>query len=199
MAAMPPMLAYTVQSSPWTANAPSVVVGFGSNATWMTPAQPQDDSYWIVFFSRANPRQKVKEWVIPGNNNSQVPPGIDTYINDPEYIFAVATQTLSTLHVPQGPFYDFLAKYGAGRELQKLEQLNAVLSCGGYGHVNYALTSQAGGRNDPKIPPPPSYEMGDYRGNQVIMMMSLMPMESGAPPYSICDCYTFRAQGAHHA
>jgi len=43
----------------------------------------------------------------------------------------------NTLHVPQGPFYDFLAKYGAGRELQKLEQLNAVLSCGSYGRMNY--------------------------------------------------------------
>ena len=70
---------------------------------------------------------------MPGQNNSTVPADIDTYMNNPDYIFAVATHGLGSLQVPQGAFYDFLVKYGAGRELQKLEQINAVLSCGSYG------------------------------------------------------------------
>jgi hypothetical protein len=112
-------------------------------------------------------------------------------MTNPQYLFAVATQTLSTLHVPQGALFDFLTKYGAGRELQKLEQLNAVLSCGSFGHVSYALTGQCGPREAGK-PTPPSYERGEYTGNAAMLMMSLMPKMDGAPPWSICDSYTWK-------
>jgi len=194
---MPQMLAYTVQPSLYTgtANPPFLVVGQGRDQTWMGPAenQRQDDSYWICIIDANNPRQKVKDWVIPGKDNSTVPAGIDTYMNNPGYIFAVATDYLNTLHVPQGPLYDFLAKYGAGRELQKLEQLNAVLSCGNYGHVSYVLTGQCG----PRTPyPPPSYERGSYTNVSALLMMSLMPQANGAPPYSICDSYTWKSPPA---
>jgi hypothetical protein len=184
------MLAYTIQSTLYSGARPSLIVGYGKDATNMMPANPQDDSYWICILNAKNPREKVKDWVVPGSQNSTVPPGIETYMNDPDYLFAVATQYLSTLHVPQGPFYDFLTKFGAGRELQKLEQLNTVLSCGNYSRMSYILTGQCGPR-DPKIPSPPSYEMGGYLNYPVLMMMSLMPQANGGPPWSICDTYTF--------
>jgi hypothetical protein len=91
--------------------------------------------------------------------------------------------------------YDFFAKYGAGRALQKLEQINAVLSCGAYGHVGYVLTGQCGPRGDPKVPPPPSYEVSSYAG-QAMLLMSLMPQMNGAPPYTICDSYTWTSPPA---
>jgi hypothetical protein len=189
------MLAYTVQSTPWANNAPSVTVGIGRDSTGMRPANPQDDSYWFCIINAKNPREKVKDFVLPGTSNSTVPAGIDTYMNNPDYLFAVATQYLSTLHVPQGPLYDFLAKYGAGRELQKLEQVNAVLGCGGYGRVGYVLTGQCGPRK-PGEPAPPSYEVGSFFGHQAMLLMSLMPGMNGAPPYSICDSYTWRSPPA---
>ncbi|HEX8164940.1 MAG TPA: hypothetical protein VF601_04035 [Beijerinckiaceae bacterium] len=192
---MPPMLAYTVQSTPWQNNAPSVTVGIGRDSTGMRPANPQDDSYWFCIINAKNPREKVKDWVLPGNSNSTVPAGIDTYMNNPDYLFVVATQFLSTLHVPQGALYDFLAKYGAGRELQKLEQVNAVLGCGGYGRVGYVLTGQCGPRK-PGEPAPPSYEVGSFFGHQAMLLMSLMPQANGAPPYSICDSYTWKSPPA---
>jgi hypothetical protein len=188
---MPNMLAYTIQSSLYSGGRPSLIVGSGSNATYMSPANPQDDSYWIVILNSKNPREKVKEWVVPGTSNSTVPAGSDTYMNDPDYLFAVATQYLNTLHVPQGPFYDFLAKYGASRQLQKLEQVNTVLSCGSYGRMSYILTGQCGPRGG-NIISPPSYELGTYSGSTpALLLMSLMPMPNGAAPYSICDSYTF--------
>lgn len=188
---MPNMLAYTIQSSLYSGGRPSIIVDYGKNATLMVPDKPQDDSYWIVFLNAKNPREKVKEWVVPGQNNSAVPPGIDTYMNDPDYIFTVATQFLSTLHVPQGPFYDFLAKYGAGRALQRLEQMSTVLSCGSYSHMAYILTGQGGPRG-PKLPPPLSYELSSTSpAVPALLLMSLMPMPNGGPPYSICDSYTF--------
>jgi hypothetical protein len=44
-------------------------------------------------------------------------------MSDPGYLFALVTPHLSTLHVPQGDFYDYLAAHGAGRDLQRLEQI----------------------------------------------------------------------------
>jgi hypothetical protein len=83
--------------------------------------------------------------------------------------------------------YSFLAQYGAGRELQKLEQVASVIGCGSFGMLNYVLTGMCGPRQPIS---PPSYEMGSYMG-QVLLMMSLMPLQNGQPPYSICDSYTF--------
>jgi hypothetical protein len=101
--------------------------------------------------------------------------------------------------VPQGPLYDFLAKYGAGRELQRLEQIGAVgntLTCGGYAIVSYVLTS-LGGPRVPGQPAPASYEMaGTPDGNlPAILLLSLMPQANG-PPYSIMDAYTWTSPPA---
>lgn len=186
---MPPMIAYTVQSSTFTQNYPSVIIDAGVKKTNLHPASGQDDSFWIVVMDANDPRKVIKDWVIPALK-AAVPAGIETYLDNPNYLFAVCTQYLNTLHVPQGPFYDFLVKYGAGRELQKLEQLNAVLGCGGYGHVTYILTGQ-GGPRVPGKPMPVTYEVGSYT-NQALLMMSLMPQMNGNPPYTICDSYSFK-------
>src|SRR3954466_14921098 len=66
MQAMPPMLAYTIQSWLYQGGRPSATIGYGQNGTVMTPAAPQDDSYWIAIINAKNPREKVKEWVVPG-------------------------------------------------------------------------------------------------------------------------------------
>ena len=189
---MSPMLAYTVQATPWANNRPSVIIDVGGKQTGLWPANAQDDSYWFVIIDAMNPRKMVKDWVVPGTSNSTVPAGIETYMTNPQYLFAVATQYLSTLHVPQGPLYDFLVKYGAGRQLQKLEQINAVLSCGSYGHMTYVLSGQCGPRK-PGEPVPPSYEMGSYTSVQAMLLMSLMTQPDGKPPYSLCDSYTFKS------
>ena len=186
---MPHMLAYTIQPTT-SSGKPAVIIDVGHNRTWHVATNAPDDSYWFCFMNAKNPRVMVKEFVVSGSQNSTVPPGIDTYMNDPEYFFALATKTLSTLHVPQGAFFDFLVKYGAGRELQKLEQLNVVFGCGSYGNVSYTLTSGCGPRQ-PGKPAPASYERGSFSSESTMMMMSLMPGAHGAPPYSICDSYTW--------
>ena len=185
-------LAYTITSSAREKARPTICIGAGfsphPNATYLHPDNPQDDSYWFVILSEKNPREKVKEWVVPGQNNSTVPSGIDTYMNDDDYFFAVATQFLGTANVPQGDLYNFLAKYGASRELQKLEQLYATLGYGTYGRVSYVLTGPCG----PRTPvPPPSYEAAAYTGNPALLMMSLQSMPNGGPPYGISNSYNW--------
>src|SRR5215208_1730636 len=183
------MLAYTIQSGSYSGASPGLIVGQGRTATAMRPQNPQDDSYWIVILDGMNPKNKVKEWVVSGSSNSSVPTDLDGYMSNPQYIFAVVTQYLSTLHVPQGDFYDYLVKYGAGRELQRLEQINTVLSCGSFSRMNYLLTGACGPRGGGN-PAPPTYEMGSSSGG-VLFLKSLMPLPDGQPPYAICDNYTF--------
>jgi hypothetical protein len=186
---MPPMLAYTITGSIASGGFPSIVIGQGPSRGGLRPDAPVDDSYWIVIMDANDPKKKIHEFIVPGSSNTAIPAGLDTYMSNPAYLFAVVTQYLSTLHVPQGDFYDYLVKYGAGRELQRLEQINTTLSCGSISRMSYLLTGQCGPRSD-KIPAPPSYELGST-SQRVLLLMSLMPLPDGKPPYSICDSNTF--------
>ncbi|MFY9558494.1 MAG: hypothetical protein WAV20_16240 [Blastocatellia bacterium] len=188
MPSMQNMLAYTIQSTLVSNWAPYVIVGFGSGHSNFKPQNPVDDSYWILILDATDPHNKVKDFVVPGSNNTKVPDGLDQYMTSPQYIFAIATQYLSMLHVPQGDFYDYLVKYGADRELQRLEQINSVLGCGSYSRVSYILTGQCGPRGVGAT----SYEVGSTR-NSELMLMSLMPGPSG-PPYAICNSFTFKTR-----
>jgi len=97
------------------------------------------------------------------------------------------TEAAATLNkVPQGAFYDYLAKYGAGRELQKVEQTSSHTQTGYglYSYVSYILIGQSG------PPGAATYERAGL-SDSALLLMSLMPLPSGQPPYSICDSYTF--------
>jgi hypothetical protein len=186
MTGMPPMLAYTIRAPIKTTSQPWIRVGQGSGARIVTPAAiPPDNSYWIVILDANKPASKVQDWVIPGMNNSTVPGNLDQYMSNPGYLFAVATQVLANSSVPQGAFYNYLAAHGAGRELQKLEQVSSHTQTG-YGlftTVSYILTGQCG-------PGGIAYERSSFT-DASLLLMSLMPLPNGQPPYSICDSYTF--------
>jgi hypothetical protein len=189
MSSMPSMLAYTIQGGLLSDYQPIVIVGQGSGMTGFSPESPQDDSYWWLILDATNPTKMVAQFLAPGLQNTTVPDGLDAYMSNPQYIFALVTQNLSTIHVPQGPLYDYMVQYGAGGELQRLEQINTTLSCGTFSSVSYVLTGQCGvsGQN----PPPPAYEQGSIF-NPVVLTMSLMPDPvTGQGPYSITDSNTF--------
>jgi hypothetical protein len=183
---MPPMLAYTIHGSLTAGAWPSIRIGQGQSSQPLRPNQPVDDSYWIVIMDANKPATKVQEWIVPGQNNATVPSNLDQYMTNPGYLFAVVTQFLSNYHVPQGDFYDYLAAHGAGRELQKLEQVSTHTQTG-YGlfsRVSYALTGQCGPTGNV------AYERGAF-SEAAMLLMSLMPLPNGQPPYSICDSHTF--------
>jgi hypothetical protein len=185
----PNMLGYSITSSTTQPQPPFIVVGVRGNSTYIAPANAQPGCYWIVILSAANPKQKIKEWVMPAKDHSTVPPGIEAYMNNPDYIFAVVTYWVGSSQVPQGAFYDFLVKYGASRELQRLEQINVLTFCGSFSSVSYILTGQCG----PRTPaPPPSYEAGSaYFSTEAILLLSLESMPNGQPPYGITNTYTW--------
>ena len=188
MGGMPPMLAYTIRSiiQPQTGVRPWIRIGQGPSAQLLTPDQPVNDSYWIVIMDANKPATKVQEWVVPGQNNTTVPSNLDQYMSNPAYLFAVVTQSLPNGQVPQGAFYDYLAAHGAGRELQKLEQISSHTQMG-YGlftYVSYILTGQCGATGNV------AYERSSFT-DRALLLMSLMPLPNGQPPYTICDSYTF--------
>jgi hypothetical protein len=186
MGDMPPMLAYTIRSPVNTGAAPYIRIGQGNTSVVVKPNVPADNSYWIVILDANKPTTKVQEWVIPGQNNTTVPSNLDQYMSNPGYLFAVTTQVLGNYSVPQGALYDYLTAHGAGRELQKLEQTSSHTQ-GGYGlynFVSYILTGQCGASGQL------TYERSGL-SDSALLLMSLMPLESGQPPYSICDSYTF--------
>ena len=187
MAGMPPMLAYTIKSQMVTGQQPWIRVGQGSGAKVVVPNQmPPDSSYWIVILDANQPASKVQEWVVPGMSNTQVPSNLDQYMSNPGYLFAVVTKTLANASVPQGPFYDYLAAHGAGRQLQRLEQISSHTQTGYglYSMVSYILTGQCGQTGGL------AYESSSV-SDPAVLLMSLMPQPNGQPPYSICDSYTF--------
>ncbi len=186
MRGMPPMLAYTIRSPAHTGAWPYIRIGQGNSSQVVKPDQPADNSYWIVILDANRPATKVQEWVVPGLSNTTVPANLDQYMSNPGYLFAVATQVLSNASVPQGAFYDYLSAHGAGRELQKLEQISAHTQTGYglYTYVSYILTGRCG---------PPggvAYESSAF-SDWANLLMSLMPLSNGQPPYAICDSYTF--------
>ena len=183
---MPSMLAYTIRSPSQSSAVPYIRIGQGNSSQVVKPNQPQDNSYWIVILDAKNPTTKVQEWVVPGQNNNTVPSNLDQYMTNPGYLFAVTTQVLSNYSVPQGLFYNYLVAHGAGRELQKLEQVSSRTQTGYglYSYVSYILTGQSG------PPGQPAYERSAC-SDAALLLMSLMPQPNGLPPYSICDSYTF--------
>src|SRR5206468_3947805 len=145
MRGMPPMLAYTLRAPIQTnAGTALIKIGQGSSVQTLTPNVAKDQSYWIVILDANKPATIVQQWVT--QDNKSVPSNFDNYMSNPAYLFAVVTQVLSNGQVPQGPLYDDLTAHGAGRELQKLEQISSYTAppYGLFARVSYALTGQCG-------------------------------------------------------
>lgn len=194
-------LAYTITAPLINNNPPIVRIGSGlvrsSGEVIVRPALPQNDSYWIVILSAQDPRQKVTEWIVPGDNNA-VPSGIESYMDNPAYLFVVATQALWTANVPLDGFYNFLAKYGAGAELQKVEQIHSAMGYSQFGRTGYILAGTCG----PRTPAaPPAYEAASLGSssdsNPALLALSLESLPNGQPPYGISESYTWIPRPPH--
>jgi len=181
-APMPPMLAYTIHSPVSNNDNIRIMVGQAPNTTYIVPNVPNDAMYFY-FLDRMNPRNKVFELVIPGNQNTAVPTVLQQYMSNPGLIFGMVTKSILLTHVPQGALFQYLLSYGASRALTAVEQLNAQGACGFYGWFTFAMTGQAG----PRTPyPPATYEAGSFY-HAALLELALMPDSKGNPPYGVYD------------
>jgi hypothetical protein len=190
-------LCFTIQGGGVSNINPRIWAGHPATGTAIshrsTRAALPADCYWIAILDAFKPSRLLNEFVIPGSNNSMVPDELDAAMGDPDIIFVVTTKQLSLQHVPQGDWYDLLVKYGAGSELQRIEQLSATLNPAHWSLFGYVLTGEGGPRGGSNIPPP-SYELSTITQSATILTMSLMPMPDGQPPYSLVDSYTFNTR-----
>lgn len=185
-------LAFTIQGGGVSNITPSIGIGYPVTGTTLTPQTAREDLpdeyYWVAILNAYQPGILLNEFVIPGSSNSTVPAGLDESMSEPGVIFVVTTKQLSLQHVPTGDWYDFLIKYGASRELQRLNQLSTTLQPGVFGGAGYVLTGLGGPRGGTNVPPQ-SYELSTITKPATIVAMSWMAT-NGKPPYFLIDSYT---------
>jgi hypothetical protein len=184
------MLAFTIQGGGVSDLTPGIGIGYPDAPTAIVPrttkADLPDEFYWVCLLDNYRPGLIIVDFIIDGSNYSTVPPKLDNALSDPEIIFVVTTKSLSLQHVPKGDFYNLLVKYGAGPELQRLNQLSTTLYPGGFKGAGYVLTG-AGGKRGGTFSPP-SYEASTITEAATIVAMSLM--QTSNSPYTLIDSYT---------
>lgn len=197
--AQQPTLAFTIQGGGVSNLTPSIGIGWPVTGTTITPktttAALPPEFYWVCILNAYEMGVGVvlAEFVIPGSSNSTVPAGLDDWMTNPGVIFVITTKQLSLQHVPTGAWYDYLIKYGAGRELQRLNQLSTTLQPGVFNGAGYVLIGEGGPRGGSNIPPQ-SYELATITQAATILAMSLIPSPNGQPPYSLIDMYTINTR-----
>ena len=188
-------LAFTIQGGGVSNITPCIGIGWPVTGATIKPktttADLPPEYYWVCILNAYQMRvgEVLADFVIPGSSNSTVPAGLDEWMSNPGILFVITTHQLSLQHVPTGDWYDYLIKYGAGRELQRLNQLSTTLQPGVFNGAGYVLIGEGGPRGGSNIPPP-SYELATITQAAPILAMSLIPTASGEPPYSLIDMYT---------
>ena len=186
-------LAFTIQGGGVANITPWIGIGYPVTGTTLTPkttkAALPDEYYWVCILNASEPGIILIDFVIPGASNPTIPANLDAAMSNPDAIFVVTTKQLSLQNVPKGDWYNFLVKYGAKSELQRLNQLSTTLQPGVFNYAGYVLTGAGGPRGGSNLPPP-TYELATITQPATIVAMSLMPSANGKPPYSLIDTYT---------
>jgi hypothetical protein len=186
-------LAFTIQGGGVSNITPWIGIGYPVAGTTLTPkttrATLPDEFYWVCILDAYRPGQVLLDFILPGAGNPTLPANLDAAMSDPGIIYVVATKQLSLQNVPTGAWYDLLIKFGAGSELQRLNQLSTTLQPGVFTRAGYVLTGQGGPRGGNNIPPP-AYELATITNPATIVAMSWIPTANGQPPYSLIDEFT---------
>jgi hypothetical protein len=165
----PANIPFTVKS-PRTTNG-QAVVAIGNSL--QTPNPYENNSFWFLVIDRTT-LQVVQN--IVQQSNTVVPPVLHTY-SDPKYMLVVATISLGTLRVPQGPLYDYLIANGANVVLKRLEQISSQLNCGEISGLAYCLVDILGETSSLGL------EAGAYEGIGPVMTLQLMPVVTSGTTY----------------
>ena len=160
---------FTVKS-PRNTNGQIVAVVGG---TTYFPNPYTNNSFWFLILDRTTLQVVFN---VVQQSNTTLPAGIEQY-NDPRYLLIVATTSLSTLRVPQGPLYAYLLDNGASAALKRLEQISAQLNCGEIGTLAYCLVDILGESSSLGL------EAGAYDGIGPVMTLQLMPVVTSGTTY----------------
>lgn len=118
---------------------PYGLVAIGKQHYYQGPGtQAPANSYWVLVVDLTSLNVVVNE-VYTGTDG--VPPGVQPYVDNAQYLLVVTTLALRTDHVPQGDFYGLLRKAGAGPMLSRAEQINEQIGTGYIGWTSYILAA----------------------------------------------------------
>jgi hypothetical protein len=141
-------------------------VCIGSNILQLGYSTP--NLYWAVVVDRSNLNVVLN---FTFSDNSNVPPQLAAYQNNPKFMLILSTMQLSSTNLPVGNFYNFLVGQGAGAELQRIEQIYAALNCGTWGNLGYTLVTvfdnSAG------------YDYSTYNQDAIVSTLQLIPLQVG--------------------
>jgi hypothetical protein len=109
----------------------------GTNEYLPANQDPSASFVWMVVVDLTNLNVVANEMTQP----STVPANIQKYANNPQYFLFTAGNNLWASGIPQGDLYDFLRKAGAGRELDRCEQVFSQLNTGWLPNFSYVLAA----------------------------------------------------------
>ncbi|HSI61750.1 MAG TPA: hypothetical protein VLE43_01490 [Candidatus Saccharimonadia bacterium] len=165
----PANIPFTVKSPRNTNGQAVVAVG---NSRYV-PNPYTNSSFWFLVVDRTT-LQVVQN--ITQQSNTDVPPVLAQY-DDSRYLLIVATVSLGTLRVPQGPLYAYLVANGGGVALKRIEQISSQLNCGEIATVGYCLVDILGETSSL------GFELSAYDGMGPVMTLQLMPIDISGTTY----------------
>ena len=142
-------------------------VSIGSNNLQLGYSIP--NLYWALVVDRTS-LKVVENFTF--SDNSDVPAQLVPYENNAQYMFFLSTMQLSSTNLPVGNFYNFLVSQGAGKELQRIEQIYAALNCGTWGNLGYVLVTT--------LDSTPGFDYSGYIDNGFISTLQLIPIQVGS-------------------
>ncbi len=117
----------------------SAYIVIGNQELYIAP--DKSNLYWMVILNNSDLKVEAN---FTFSDNSKVPPELSPYLNNPDYIMILSTVRLHSDNLPQSAFHAFLVSEGAGRQLNRAEQIFEAFNCGTWGVMSYALVAVLG-------------------------------------------------------
>lgn len=105
---------------------------------YFDPSSNAQNSYWFLVVDLTS--LKVVTSTVSAAND-QVPPDVQQFAGNPQYLLILTTLVLRTDNLPQGALYQFLQSIGSGPMLARAEQINEQLGTGTIGAMSYILAA----------------------------------------------------------
>jgi len=142
-------------------------ISIGPNKLFLSCATT--NLYWAVVVDRTNLNVVAN---FNFSNNSNVPPQLAPYQGNAQYMLILSTMRVLSTNLPVGNFYNFLVASGAGKELQRIEQIYAALNCSNWGNMGYVLVTILDNT-------PVGIDYSAYNDSAFVCTLQLVPTQVG--------------------
>ena len=159
------------------ANVPVTVLGtygyYGAGAVignqWYNPGTSAVNGCWFLVLNLTNLQVAANVF---SKSNNQVPPQVQQYAGNPQYLLILVFVALRNDNLPTGALYSFLQSTGSGPKLARAEQIGAQLGTGYIGGSSYILAATMTTGDNPGFEELSSTSI-------TIMTFQLMPVNVG--------------------